>query len=148
MILNSGTLDRHDGPASTKCLSASPTPSLYPSSSCVLLTLDCLPWFVSMTEGTAVSPSLPFRSHSSAPLVTNVENRLNCFPPRRLLLKLGNHSPVVCGTSGGIMGNNSVCFFGELRGVIDEADPSFLLAYRECVGVTFKSGACAKSAVN
>ena len=46
------------------------------------------------------------------------------------------------------MGNSSACFFGELRGVMDDVDASFLLACRECVGVMFKSGACAKSAVN
>lgn len=138
-----GTFDRQAGPASTKCLSASPTPSLKPSSSSILLVVDSLLW-VDGTVG-AGSADEPFNSQSSAPLVTKVEKRLSCLPPRRLLRKLGNHSPVFCG----MRGNGSGCRLGDPRGVMEEVEASLRLTRRECEGGgSSRLGACVNSAVN
>lgn len=46
------------------------------------------------------------------------------------------------------MGSSSVSFLGDPRGVMDDADNSFLLTYRECLGVTFRSGASVNSDVS
>lgn len=87
-----GTLVRHAGPVSTKCLSASPRPGCRLSSSTTELVVDSL---ACPCPGGVTCSSEPCRTHSSAPLVTKVEKRLSCLPPSRLLRKLGNHSPVV-----------------------------------------------------
>lgn len=118
---NGGTLGFHAGPASTKCLSA----SLSPLSSTTELVLDCLS--CPGVDGSSLS-SAPCSTNSSAPLVTKLENLLSCFPPSKLLRKLGNHSPVVCGTRG-VTGSSS-CRVGDPRGVIDELEASLRLRAR------------------
>ena len=123
-ILNGGTLGLHAGPASTKCLSASPRP---PSSArdAVLSSLPCPRGAV---RGGSLS-SAPCKTHSSAPLVTKLEKRLSCLPPKRLRRKLGNHSPVVWGTSGAGAGSSS-WRVGDPLGVMDDPDGSWRLRTR------------------
>ena len=122
---NGGTLVRQDGPASTKCRSASTRLprklSRFASSSSTSLGRRC---------GCEVDASseVPWRTNSSAPLVTKLENLFKLLPPSRLRRKLGNHSPVVCGT----IGRASAWRTGDPRGVIDPVDASRLLRPRVC----------------
>lgn len=67
--------------------------------------LETLPCPAPSTSGASSSSVDPRRTHSSAPLVTKLENLFNLRPPSRLLRKLGNHSPVLCGTSAGSAGD-------------------------------------------
>lgn len=125
---NGGILGFQAGPASTKCLSASPKPKrlnrLFSSSSIESVEIS-FSWPDPGGGVIAVSAALPLSTHSSAPLVTKLENLLRLLPPRRLCLKLGKalrHSPVFCGT----MGSASCLRVGEPRGVNELVDASRL----------------------
>ena len=76
--------------------------------------------------------------------MTKLENRLRDLPPSKLRLKLGNHSPVFWGTSGGGSGVRD----GDPLGVIVESEASLRLFIRLCEGGSSRSGACVKSEVN
>lgn len=140
-ILNAGVLACHRGPAgpaSTRCLSASPKPRMLiavRSSSTAsaidaeVSSLECpdvVPKFIALGGGGA---AVPLSTNASAPLVTKLENRFRDFPPRRLWRKLGkagSHSPVFCGMRAG--SDDWDCEErGEPRGVIDELDVSRFL---------------------
>lgn len=142
---NAGSLLFHAGPTSTKCLSVSAAiPSTLwrePASSLMLCSDVSL---LCAGIGGAGSFSVPCKTHASAPLVTKLEKRFKDRPPRRLRRKLGNHSPVDCGT----MGRGCDPLDGEPRGVIEEPDASRLLRVRTCVVGNEKPGKSVKSAVN
>lgn len=118
---NGGTFARHEGPASTKCRSAS---ARCPST---LSRLTSSSSWVGSRGGWVPDESTepPWRTNSSAPVVTKLENLFRLLPRSRLRRKLGNHSPVVCGMSGFASG------LGEPpRRVIEPVDASRRLRWR------------------
>ena len=116
-----GTFVFHTGPESTKCSSVSLVASdPLDMSEAVLRTRLCLESLLTS------SSELPCKTHSSAPVVTKLENRLRLRPPRRLLRKLGNHSPVFWGMRGRVC----VVRTGEPVGVSESSEAALLLFRR------------------
>lgn len=73
--------------------------------------------------------------------MTKFPNLLKLFPPKRLRRKLGNHSPVYCGTKGRLW----ILDDGDPLGVMEEDEPSLLL---DGSGFVRFGGDAEKSAVN